>query len=285
MRAVVLTEYGQPEKLRVAELPEPAVLPGEILIRTAAAAVNPVDLQTRSGLHEIAVPMPMILGWDISGTVVESNGTAFAPGDRVVAMSAQMATGRGTTAELVALDAAIAAYAPRSIPLPDAAALPLAGLTAYQALDKLDLPGGSVVLVTGARGAVGGFVVELARLRGLTVIEHGRSTDEDTVSELPYRKADGLVDTAGIPAAIRSVRDGGVAVSIVPTRAVRPERDIDVRMSFVEQSGVQLAELVKLVDEGLLRVRVGAVLDFCEAATPHSRLAAGGSRGKILLTP
>ncbi|WBB80510.1 NADP-dependent oxidoreductase [Micromonospora sp. WMMD882] len=289
MRAVLLHEYGDPTLLRVADQPEPTAGPGQLLVRVAAAAVNPVDLQVRSGEHaaHVRVPFPMILGWDLAGTVVQVGAgvSAFAPGDPVVAMSAQMATGVGTYAELVALDAALVAPAPRSVPLAHAAALPLAGLTAEQALDVLDLPAGRTLLVTGAAGSVGGFVVELARTRGLEVIAHGRPGDAGTVSAVPAGAADGWIDTAGLPGAIQGVRDGGRAVSIVPTAAPVAERGIEVRMSFVEQDGIRLAQLSKLVDEGALTIRVGGVFDLAEAPVAHARLAAGGSRGKLLLTP
>lgn len=289
MRAVMLYEYGEPALLRVEERPDPTPGPGQILVRVAAAAVNPVDLQVRSGEHaeNVRVPFPMVLGWDLAGTVVQvgTGVSAFSSGDRVVAMSAQMATGVGTYAELVALDAALAAPAPGSVPLTHAAALPLAGLTAEQALDVLDLPQGRTVLVTGAAGSVGGFVVELARMRGLEVIAHGRPGDSGTVSEIPVGVADGWIDTAGVPGAIEGVRDGGRAVSIVPTAPPVAERGIEVRMSFVEQDGARLAQLSKLVDEGALTIRVGEVYDFSEAPVAHTRLAAGGTRGKLLLTP
>ncbi|GIJ27883.1 NADPH:quinone reductase [Micromonospora qiuiae] len=289
MRAVMLYEYGDPALLRVEDRPAPTAGPQQILVRVAAAAVNPVDLQVRSGENaaHVRVPFPMILGWDLAGTVVEVGAgvSAFKPGDRVVAMSAQMATGVGTYAELVALDAALAAPAPGSVPLAHAAALPLAGLTAEQALDALDLPAGRTILVTGAAGSVGGFVVELARMRSLEVIAHGRPGDTGTVSEIPTGVADGWIDTAGLPEAIKGVRDGGRVVSIVPTAAPVAERGIEVRMSFVEQDGLRLAHLSKLVDEGVLTIRVGEVFDFAEAPVAHARLAAGGSRGKLLLTP
>ncbi|WP_447002172.1 NADP-dependent oxidoreductase [Saccharothrix isguenensis] len=301
MRAIVLREYGDPHLLTVEELPEPRPADGQILVRTAAAAVNPVDLQVRSGAHaaNVSAGFPMILGWDLAGTVVEvaPDVTRFAVGDPVIAMSAQMATGVGTYAEFVALDAALAAPAPTSVPLRDAAALPLAGLTADQALDVLDLEPGARVLVAGAAGAVGSLAVQLAVHRGLEVIGLGRVSDVDAIREagattvlvagevIPPGVADGLLDAAGLPEAITGVRDGGVAVSIVPTAAPVAERGVEVRMSFVEQDGDQLAHLASLVDKGVLALRAGTVLGFADAPEAHRRLAAGGSRGKLLLDP
>ncbi|MFF8591843.1 NADP-dependent oxidoreductase [Streptomyces sp. NPDC015220] len=302
MRAVVLTTYGGPERLSVSEVPEPATPdPDGVLIRTAAAAVNPVDLQTRAGRHaeHSAFRPPMVLGWDVAGTVtaVGDAVTGLRVGDRVVAMSAQMATGRGTYAETVALPADIVAPAPDSVALTDAAGLPLAGLTARQALDLLALPEGATVLVTGAAGSVGGLAVQLARLRGLTVVAQVRSVrDEDRVRALgadrvvdaarrPVADVDGLLETAGLPEAIGAVRDGGRAVSIVPTRVPAAERGIQVAVSHVEQDGPGLSALASLVDGGELELRTARELGFEDAPEAHRLLAAGGVRGKLLLLP
>ncbi|MFE0525315.1 NADP-dependent oxidoreductase [Streptomyces sp. NPDC058954] len=304
MRAVVLDAYGGPEHLAVAHVPEPAAPQANaVLIRVTAAAVNPVDLQTRAGLHagHSRLQPPMILGWDVAGSVVAvgDDVTAVRVGDRVVAMSAQMATGRGTYAETVALPADITAPAPASVPLTTAAGLPLAGLTAQQALDTLGLPQGATLLVTGAVGSVGGLAVQLARLRGLRVVAQVRHTadaeealalgaHEVTLTVEPASGGpgvDGLLDTAGLPRAIGTVRDGGRVVSIVPTRRPVEERGITVTVSHVEQDGKRLAELSALVDRGALRLRTAKEYGFGEAAEAHRALAEGGMRGKLLLVP
>lgn len=301
MRATVLPEYGGPELLVVAELPVPEPGPGQILVRTAASAVNPVDLEVRSGsaAEHIRHPFPMVLGWDLAGTVAGvGEGTGrFAVGDEVVAMSAQMATGVGTHAEYVALDAALAAPAPAGVDLVHAAALPLAGLTADQALELLAPEPGSTLLVTGAVGAVGGFAVQLAAARGVRVLAHVRPGDEESAralgaetvitSDRPVSAgvADALLETAGLPGTLAAVRDGGRAVSIVPTAAPAAERGIDVRMSFVEQDGERLARLSRLVEDGVLTLRVGGVHGLDGVGAAHRLLAAGGTRGKLLITP
>lgn len=305
MRAVVLTTYGGPEQLEVSDLPGPAAPdPDGVLIRTAAAAVNPVDLQTRAGLHSAhgAFHPPMVLGWDVAGTVtaVGDRVSGFGVGDRVVSMSAQMATGRGTYAEIVALPADIVAPAPASVPLTAAAGLPLAGLTAWQALGALALPEGATLLVTGAVGSVGGLTVQLARLRGLTVVAHVRSVEDveqaralgaarvivgEDASTLPSGAVDGLLETAGLPRAVAAVRDGGRVVSVVPTRVPEAERGVEVSVSYVEQDGEGLAALGALVDRGELEVRSAKELGFEEAGEAHRLLEAGGVRGKLLLLP
>lgn len=301
MRASTLPRYGGPELLTVAELPRPTPGPGQILVRVAASAVNPVDLEVRSGSHarNVGHGFPMVLGWDLSGVVEECGPGVdrFAAGDPVVAMSAQMATGVGTHAQYVALDADLAAGAPRTAELRDAAALPLAGLTAHQALEALAPQDGGTLLVTGATGAVGGFAVQLAVARGLKVLAYGRPGDADRLHALgaheaysderpvPPGAADSLLETAGLPGSLAGVRDGGRAVSIVPTAPPVAERGIDVRMSFVEQDGRRLEELSALVDEGVLTLRVAETFPLAEVGEAHRRLAAGGSRGKLLISP
>ncbi|MEY9214834.1 NADP-dependent oxidoreductase [Thermobifida halotolerans] len=301
MRAVILEGYGGPERLRTAQLPDPRPGPGQILVRAAASAVNPVDLEVRSGsaAANVSASFPMILGWDLSGEVVETGPgvSRFAVGDRVIAMSAQMATGVGTHAELVALDEAIAAHAPRGVSLRGAAALPLAGLTAAQALAVLDPSPGQTLLVTGAVGAVGGYAVQLATARGIEVVAYVRPQDTALAHELgakqvatdgaslPTAACDLLLETAGVPEAISAVRDGGRAVSIVPSAKPEPERGIEVRMSFVEQDGAGLADLARLVEQGVLTLRVAEVFDYERAPEAHRRMAAGGTRGKLLVTP
>ncbi|MEU6440174.1 NADP-dependent oxidoreductase [Streptomyces sp. NPDC047046] len=301
MRAVVIDAYGGPDRLVLRSLPlPPAPRPDEILVRTAAAAVNPVDLQTRAGLHahHSPVALPMTLGWDLAG-IVEATGPAVTNvhvGDPVIAMSAQMATGRGTYAERVVLSAEVAARAPRSVALEEAAALPLAGLTALQALDRLALAPGDRLLITGALGSVGAIATQLAKLRGLHVVAHLRDparasetkalgADEVTTGHSRPPQCDALLDTAGLPELIGAVRHAGRAVSIVPSKPLHTERGVDVGVAHVEQSGAGLAHLAGLLDQGRLRLRPGRRLAFADARQAHELLAAGGLDGKLLLLP
>ncbi|MFD9434899.1 hypothetical protein [Streptomyces sp. NPDC060002] len=159
-------------------------------------------------------------------------------------MSAQVATGRGTYAETVALPAGIVAPAPVSVPLTAAAGLPPAGLTAWQALDALALPEGATLLVTGAVGSVGGLAVQLARLRGLTVVAHVRTAGDieraralgaarvvvgEDASGLPSGAVDALPETAGLPRAVAAVRDGGRVVSVLLSGVPVTEHSISGR--------------------------------------------------------
>lgn len=302
MRAVVMERFGGPEVLHVAEVPDaPAPEAGQVRVTVRAAAINPVDCQVRSGSKgdELTVPLPMTLGWDLSGTVdaVGTNVTRFRVGDPVIGMSAQAATGLGTWAEQVTLGEDLLAPAPSSVPLTDAAALPLGALSTYRALDRLDLPAGAWLLVTGGAGALGGFALQAARERGWRTAALVRSGnhDHDLARELGADKVvtsvpeepryDALFETAGLAGAIRSVRNGGQAVTVVPTAVPVAERGIEPVVSFVEQDGARLERLAALVDDKVLTVRVADAYPFTAAAEAVARFEAGGVRGKVLLVP
>ncbi|WP_028477048.1 NADP-dependent oxidoreductase [Nocardia sp. CNY236] len=299
MKAAMIDRTGGPDVLRIGQIDEPETGPDDIRIRVAAAAVNPVDLKTRSGFLPIGLSFPTVLGWDVAGVISEtgSSVTGFAPGDRVVGMIAQPVRGHGTYAESVTAPASLFAPAPTGIPLTDSAALPLAGLTALQLLDKLALPDGSAVLVTGAAGAVGRIVVQLLRSGGHDVDGLARASDAGelpllgagrmftTVAGLPEASYAAVVDTAGIAASIRSVRDGGRFIAIDDNEQPAATRGITPRKSYVAESGEQLAVLTAAVSDKQLDVAVGRRYPLEEAATAHKDFGAGGMRGKVLLIP
>lgn len=170
MRTVAITQYGGPEALAFVEMPDPSTDPGRVLIRTTAGGLNPVDALQRNGFVKALAPysFPCVAGNELSG-IVEAVGagvTDFAPGDAVIVRTGNDQL--GAFAELVACDSALVAKAPTSIPLADAAGLPLAGLTAQQALgpDHLDIQPDDRLLITGAAGGVGLLAIQLAKLKG-----------------------------------------------------------------------------------------------------------------------
>lgn len=197
MRAVTVRRHGGPEVLELTDVPTPTPGPGQLRIRVAAATVNPVDAQTRSGALTRAgllPPRPTTgLGWDVAGTVdalgptVPGSDTAFAVGDRVIGLSDRLPLSLKTQADHVVLDAGAAAPIPPGLDLTEAATLPLAALTAAQSLDLTDLvdPASVVdqrpdrtLLVTGAAGGVGGHVVELAARAGIQVVAVASARDQ-----------------------------------------------------------------------------------------------------------
>ncbi len=311
MRAVVVRTYGGPEALDVVDVATPEPTAGEIRIKVAASAVNPVDLATRSGyLTEVGmVPRREVLGlgWDVAGTI-DALGTAvigFSPGQQVIGLLTQMDVPTGTHAEYVVLDAAGVAKAPEGVPLTAAATLPLNGLTAAQALDELSLRGGETALVTGAAGGVGGFAVQLAVVRGLRVVALAGDQDQElvrdlgaelfvarsadlasTVRSLVPGGVDGVVDAAVVGAAAHdALRDGGSYVGVIPSTQPEATRGTTVSARWVRPDGAQLAELADLASAGKLTLRVAETYRLEEAAEAHARLAKGGVRGRLVLTP
>ncbi|MEW1693280.1 NADP-dependent oxidoreductase [Streptomyces sp. NPDC091265] len=306
MRAVIVRSFGGPEVLEVVEVPVPEPGSGQVRIRVAAAAVNPVDVQTRSGALTAGGLLParqvMGIGWDVAGTVdaLGPRTTGFRRGDAVLGLSDRLALPLKAQAEYVVLDADAVAAVPAGTDLVAAATLPLGGLTAAQALDIAAAGPGDTLLVTGAAGAVGGYTVQLAAAAGVRVVAVADVGDEELVRDLG---AEFFVPrTADLPAAVRGLVPGGVhtavdaaSVGMLALDAVRgggalvsvrgnaptPLRGIRVRNVWIRADGLRLAELAAAG----LRPRVADVLPLDKVAAAHHTLAAGGLRGRLVLVP
>ncbi|MEV7095266.1 NADP-dependent oxidoreductase [Amycolatopsis sp. NPDC051045] len=302
MRAMVVRRFGGPEVLEAVEVPVPEPGPGQVRIRVAAAAVNPVDAATRSGaLSEAGVIPPrevLGLGWDVAGRIDDAGDTRFGVGDAVIGLRDRIALPLGAYAEYLVLDASAVAPAPPGLSPVEAATLPLNALTAAQALDLVETTG--TLLVTGAAGAVGGYAVALAHARKLPVVAVASEADEalvrqfgagefvprgpalgDRVRAVVPGGVDAVLDTAllGLDA-LDAVRGGGEFVAFAAGAAPLPLRGVRVRHVWIRADGERLAELA-----GRLPARVAGVLPLAEAAAAHERLAAGGLRGRLVLTP
>ena len=311
MKAVIIRGYGGPDVIELADVPVPQPGTGQVRIRVHAAPVHPVDIATRAGRlaeHGLmgAASADIGLGWDLAG-VVEALGPGadqFAAGDAVVGMRDLLTAPVGAQAEQVVLDTDAVAPAPRSVTPVEASTIPLNSLTADQALDLLALRSGQWLLVTGAAGAVGGFALELAALRGLRSVAVAAPGDEELVRRLgadefvartPYlggavrRVVPGGVHGAldaglvGMPA-LDAVRDKGAFVAVAAGAAPVPLRGTRVHNVWIHTDGPRLAELAAAVDAGQLTPRVAATLPLEQVATAHERVAAGGLRGRIVLT-
>ena len=305
MRAIVVRRFGGPEVLEPVEVPVPEPGPGQVRIRVAAAAVNPVDVATRAGILTEAGVIPprevLGLGWDVAGEVDAGSGFGWATA--VIGLRDRIATPLGAYAEQIVLDASAVAPAPAGVSPAEAATLPLNALTAAQALDLVETTG--TVLVTGAAGAVGGYAVALAHARKLRVVAVASEADEalvrgfgadefvprgpalgDRVRALVPGGADAVLDTAllGLDA-LDAVRGGGEFVAFAAGAAPIPLRGVRVRSVWIRADGTRLAELARLASAGVLPLRVADVLPLSAAATAHERLAAGGLRGRLVLTP
>ncbi|MFF4415964.1 NADP-dependent oxidoreductase [Streptosporangium sp. NPDC001559] len=311
MRAVVVRSFGGPEVLEVEEVPVPGTGVGQVRVRVEAAGVNPVDVATRAG-GLVALGLADRrdvhgIGWDLAGVVEEvgTGVTGFAPGDRVVGLVDRLDLPLGAYAEQVVLDADALALIPGGVTAVQAATLPLNSLTADQALDLLELSEGQSVLVTGAAGAVGGYAVELAVLRGLRVVAVAGQEDEDLVRRLGAEffvprgaelgaavrslvpgGVDGAVDAAVVgTAALTAVRGGGSFVAVLDGAVPRPLRGTRVSNVWIRADGARLAELAGLAGEGRLSLRVADTLPLDEAAKAHERFSQGGLRGRLVLLP
>jgi NADPH:quinone reductase-like Zn-dependent oxidoreductase len=307
MRAVVYSSVGAPEVIEVAEidLPEPGMF--EIRVRVDAAALNPADVAAWSG----AFPGPpdgshFGLGWDVAGTVdAVGPGAAWELGTPVIAI-VQGATGVvRAQAEYAIVPSNAIAIAPAGVDAAHAATIPLNGLTAAQSVELLGLSAGQSVFITGAAGAVGGYAVQLAKRRGLTVIASDRVDDEEFVTtvlgadafvpssddptaavrQLYPNGVDALLDTTTLGSRIiAAVTDGGTFVTTRVDALPQPERGIRVRLTQVSPDGAMLTTLSDLASTGALALRVAQTYPLDQAAQAHARLAEGGLRGRLVLT-
>ena len=315
MRAVGFTKFGDPSVLEIVTVPKPSPGPGQVLVRVAAATVNPTDLGFRQGGRPMpdGVEPPYIPGMDLAGVIEETGPdvAAWHAGDRVMAAVAPMAPGGGAQAEYRVVAEDQLARVPDGWALTDAATLPMNGLTVRTALDMLALPAGAVVAVTGSAGIVGQYAIQLGRHEGLTMIGDAKPEDEAlcqsfgahhvvsrgeamaaAVRALYPDGVDAVIDAALLgPSVLPAVRDGGQLLAVRPyqgpTENGKAERDITIHLVLVGQhlhEGSRIAELADLVTKGVLTLRVAAVLPAAEAADAHRRLEAGGVRGRLVLT-
>lgn len=289
--------YGDASVLRLDEVAEPAPTGGQVLVRVAGTSFNPSEIGLRNGwLRGIFdLDLPYTLGWDLSGTVIGGGG-GFAHGDAVVAR-----VDGGAAAEVVAVDPALLVRAPARVPLAHAAALPVAGVTAWQAVfEHAGIDRGAEVLVNGGGGGIGGFAVQLARYAGARVTATAgprsaavvRSLGAHAVHDYTLRPPGGTFDVVinlvplDRPAdLVPLVRPAGTVVSV--TQPVEPPAGRSIRsVHFVVRNDTtDLASLVRLVDEGAVRLDIAAVRPLAELPAVHRDAEAGRLRGKTIVTP
>jgi NADPH:quinone reductase-like Zn-dependent oxidoreductase len=309
MRAISQDVLGDPQVLKEIRVERPAPGPTEVLVRVHAAGVNPTDWKHRATGGFLGQP-PFILGWDVSG-VVESVGVGAAlykPGDEVFGML-RYPYGHGAFAEYVAAPARTFVRKPRRIDHAQAAALPLAALTAWQALvDIAGVEAGQRVLIHAAAGGVGHLAVQIAKARGAHVIgtasaaKHaflrGLGADELVdYQNVDFAEAveavDVVIDTMGGdygPRSLRTLHKGGVIVSLVLSNLAEgldaQAKDLDIRAEsmLVEPDYAGMKAIAALVEEGRLRAEIDTVLPLEKAARAHERGETGRTTGKIVLT-
>lgn len=308
MRAAFYSEYGDSHVLQVGDLPDPVTGPDDLVVRVAAAGVNPVDWKVRGGYLDGAFPsgFPIVPGWDLAGTV-EAVGpavTSYAVGDRVLGYARKDHVQHGTTAELVRVGERHVAPLPDGVDLTVAAAIPLVGLTALQSVEAAGVGHGDTVLVHAAAGGVGAFAVQLARLRGARVVGTASDGNHDYLRSIgaePVTYGDGLservravLDGAPVTAALDFV-GGDEAVDVSFELVADPARVVTVtdgapvlrrggRYVFVRPDSAQLATLAGLVADGSVRVEVSRTFGLDEVAAAHDESAKGHGRGKVVVT-
>jgi NADPH:quinone reductase len=310
MRAMGVKEYGGPDALELVDLPPEPLGEGQVRISVRAAAISPTDTGVRVGWRSTtgrppeAVDVP---GMDVAGVVTEVGGgvtTGVAVGDHVMGIVMRRGT-HGAYREDIVLPARSVVKAPAGASHAAASTLPMNGLTAVAALDLLDLRAGQVLAVTGAAGTFGGYVVQLAKIAGLTVIADASEPDEDLVrslgAEIVVRRGaafadgvrkhfpdgvDGLADGAVLnEAAALAVRDGGAMVTVrgYVGDGHRGLRIMPVGVRGYGEAWEELDRLRQLAEEGKVTLRVADTYPAERAADAHRRFEAGGVRGRLVL--
>ena len=305
MKAVRAHDFGGINVLKYEDAPRPEPKENELLVRVIAAAVNPVDAKVRQGMFKMpGTQLPLITGYDVSGVVEKAGAkvTKFKTGDAVYAYL-DLSRGGGY-AEYAIVKENEAAAKPRSISHEQAAAVPLAALTAWQALiETAKLSEGQTVLIHGGSGGVGSFAVPIAKARGAKVIATASAANQDFLKELgadqaiDYRATkfeevakdvDVVLDTVAGDTLKRSydvVKKGGFIVSILdmPAKAELDKRGIRGTAILVKPSSEGLAEIAKLIDAGKVKPFVSQTLPLAETASAHEAIETGHTRGKIVL--
>ncbi|SDT18851.1 NADP-dependent oxidoreductase [Microlunatus soli] len=306
MRAIAYQEFGSADVLQPTDLPTPHIGPDTLLVKVKAAGVNPVDYKIRQGYLEglLDVRFPVVPGWDVAG-VVEQPGLdtpEFQAGDEILAYARADLVSGGTLAEYAAVPVRTAAHKPAGLSFEQAAALPLAGLTAFQSVRRSGLGASSTVLIHGAAGGVGAFGAQLAVHAGATVVGTASPGNHDFLAGLGVRPIDYhgdlvsaarriapdgfdvILDFAGV-GAMDTVPDllktGGNVTSILDARA---RDDFGGQYVWVRPDSHDLAELAGLVASGTINVEIAQTFDLEHAADAHRAVESGHTRGKVVVT-
>ena len=305
-KAVRIHNYGGPEVLQYEAAPRPKPGKGEVLIRVHAAGVNPIDWKVRAGYMKDFIPhsFPLILGWDVSGVIEEvgPNVSRFKKGDEVYSLPDH--TRNGAYAEYIVVRESEVALKPNALHHVRAAAVPLAALTAWQALfDTGQLQPEQSVLIHAAAGGVGHFAVQLAKWKGAHVVGTASAKNHEMLYKLGAdelidyttqrfedvtRNIDVVLDTIGGDTQERSwqvLKKGGVLVSLVQPPSENKAKEHGVRgiRLGVRPNGQDLVEIAKIVDAGKLAPVIDRILPLSEARRAHELSQSGHTRGKIVL--
>jgi NADPH:quinone reductase-like Zn-dependent oxidoreductase len=297
-RTAVVRTPGGPDSIEIIDVPVVEPGPGQVRVEIAGATVNPVDLALAAGVfHELGLidqPDHTGLGWDFAGIVAAAGPDVDLPvGSPVAGLVTGFNRDFGTYAEQLVVPVRDTALVPDGLDLVSAATVPLNGLAAAQIVDLLGDGGGRSLLVTGAAGAVGGYVASLAQDRGWRVTGLARAQDEEFVRGLGADFTvgaapgwDAVADGAVLQErGVALVRDGGTFIGVQPGSAPAEERGVTVQVVVTQPDGARLAELLAATASGRLPARVHAVLPLDQVAAAHRAVAKGGVRGRYVLRP
>lgn len=311
MKAFVVNNPGSPETLELTQLDQPLIKADEVLVKVKAISINPVDTKTREGkafyttLQETA---PVVIGWDISGEVVETGAqvTAFKPGDEVFGMVNFPGHGKAY-AEYVAAPEAHLTHKPENISHHEAAAATLAALTAWQVLvHEASIKPGQRVLIHAAAGGVGHFAVQIAKHFKAYVIGTASRENHDFIRSLgadeqidykeqkvedEAKEVDIVLDSLGEENASRSLnclKEGGKLVSILggakeAVQQVAQKRNIEAKNYLVHSSGEDMAKLAGLMHQGIIKAHVSHTFKFEDMAKAHAQVETHKTRGKVVV--
>ncbi|MEU8797413.1 NADP-dependent oxidoreductase [Spirillospora sp. NPDC048819] len=306
MRAATYDAFAADNsRLKVGDVPEPKVGPGQVLIEVRAAGVNPVDWKIMAGGLDgmMDAVFPVIPGWDVAGIVrgLGPDTPEFAPGDEVMSYARKDVVGAGTFAEYVTVSADDVARKPAALNWNEAGGLPLAGMTAQRALDRLETGPDDVLLVHAASGGVGSFAVQIGRDRGARVIGTASEANHDYLRELgaePVTYGEGLADRVGelAPGGVSAVADFAGGQLDTTLSVLRPGgRHVSVAESEVEKhgghwiwvrpDGAALARLAALADRGALAVEVAGTFPLDRVGDAFDASRSAHTRGKLIITP
>ena len=313
MRAIVIDGFGGPEVLRQRDVQRPSPGPGELLVRVLASGTNPVDAKVRAAGSWAGISFPAVIGYDASG-VVEAVGPGagtFRPGDEVYFTPEIFGNVQGTYAEYTIVQAAIVAPKPKSLTHVEAAAVPLAGGTAYEAIvRRLQVRPGETVLIHGGAGGVGTFAVQIAKAAGARVIATASAANLDTLRELgadaaidyhrydPFEAALQATDGVGVDAVFDTVGGDLTPRSVPVTRpfgriafilgfqgdlGAASVRNLTLHGIFLTRERQRLEEMTRLVEQKKMRPVIDQVLPLEQVRHAPERLDSGHGRGKVVL--
>lgn len=308
MKAIILENAGGTENLKLTEIEKPTIKQGEVLVEVKSISINPIDVKTRSGkgaFQKLKDENPLILGWDISGIVVETNSSKLKMNDEVFGMINFPGHGKAY-AQFVTASENHMALKPKNINFEEAAATSLAALTAFQAIEKADLKEGQNVLIHAASGGVGHFAVQIAKYLGASVTGTSSAKNREFVLSLgadhhiDYKnydwenseeKFDFILDTIGgenIDHSVKVLKKGGTIISI-PSGL---NEDVEEKAAsvkgkgfkmMVQSDGNDMQKLAELLEKGFLKPHIYKTYHFNEMSDAHEELEKGRTVGKIVV--